>query len=543
MVDQDKNVLVLNTAIASDISSFILSQDGIADAAPRVFAANRLKARVFRKLGPSDPSDVSRSEKAWSKFTIMNAHSADWSWKQSLPSDALFDDMLRHELWRITYGYAIGHNYAEASDLGPGANVGSKSNDLYTKLFGCCLTGTAPGLYNRYAHSLLQNPTRLAAEKQRRAIHGPYKIVRGGSVSFVPKDNEIDRVIVTEPILNMLAQKAIASFLELKLKQIYQIDLSLQPDVNKRLARIASMDRKRATVDLQSASDCIALRFVQWGFPPCFARCLLDTRSPYVKHPDGTWHEVHMISGMGNAFTFPLQTLIFATVVKVAYKLLGVVDRIAVFGDDMIVNEEACDMVYHQLERLGFIVNLDKSFRGDNPFRESCGGDYFDGYTVLPVYVRSLKSKSDYNSAFNRLRAWSKFHQIPLFRSLLALRRMIAKPNWQPFGGDVNEALMCTLEQAIRKDAAHLDEAYGVGSSVYEYRVCRKIVNTPSLTLGDNPDALMMYACSGRARPVGRDLLPNILEKEPTFSWKLVTCCTSVWPDVAFMATALYKMQ
>lgn len=542
MVDQGKNALALKTALAADCASFFARKGESIDG-PRAFAIERLQARVLRKLGPDSDDDESRSVAAWTKFTEMNAHSASWTWKQTGPSDAMFDDMLRQEFWRITYGYTLGCNYAEASDLGPGANVGSKTNDLYTKLFGCCLTGTSAGLYNRYAHSLLQNPTRLAAEKQRRAMFGNYKVVRGGSVSFVKKDNEIDRVIVTEPILNMLAQKAIASFIELKLKQIYQIDLSLQPDVNKRLACLASIDRKRATVDLRSASDCIAVAFVRWGFPPDFVRCLLDTRSPFIKHPKDGWIEAHMISGMGNAFTFPLQTLIFATVVKVAYKLLGVKDRIAVFGDDIIVAEEACDMVYHQLERLGFIVNTDKSYRGDNPFRESCGGDYFDGHTVLPVYVRSLKTQNDYVSAFNRLRMWSQYHQVPLFRTLLMLRRLIEKPCWQPFGGDVNEGLMCTLEQAIRKIAAKPDEAYGVGSAVYQYRVRRKIINTLPLTSGENPDALVMYACSGRARPVGRDLLPNILEKVPTYNWVLVTCCTSVWPDLASVASALYKMQ
>lgn len=40
------------------------------------------------------------------------------------------------------------------------------------------------------------------------------------------------------------------------------------------------------------------------------------------------------------------------------------------------------------LQFTGFKLNEEKSFFGDEPFRESCGGDYFAGKPVRPFYLK-----------------------------------------------------------------------------------------------------------------------------------------------------------
>jgi len=143
---------------------------------------------------------------------------------------------------------------------------------------------------------------------------------------------------------------------------------------------------------------------------------------------------------MGNGFTFPLETAIFASAVKAVYQLKGITPRLgdartqnaAVFGDDIVVRKDCYDATIALLQRLGFSVNVTKSFN-DGTFRESCGYDYYDGVNVRPVFVESLETPQDVYSAFNRLSRWSAENRIPLVHSLLYLRGL-ASFNVIPFG-------------------------------------------------------------------------------------------------------------
>lgn len=95
--------------------------------------------------------------------------------------------------------------------------------------------------------------------------------------------------------------------------------------------------------------------------------------------PDGSVIKLHMMATMGNAFCFPLQTAVFACVVKAAYRALGLpfsgrrdyaayvkgcgekdpyLVRVmgdrgwGVFGDDIVVEEEAYPLVSRLLSYL-----------------------------------------------------------------------------------------------------------------------------------------------------------------------------------------------
>jgi len=316
-------------------------------------------------------------------------------------------------------------------NVGPGASIEVLSHNFYTKLFDSTLSSTSERLYRFYLYSIMSNPTWYQAEKARESKFG-HSLVRGNRLSFVPKTKEKSRTVCTEPVLNMFIQKGIGSFLERLLYRHFRIDLSVQPELNRRLARKGSIDGSFATIDLSCASDSISLEMLEQILPQYFLEWLKLSRSPYVIFPDGRIGELYMVSSMGNGFTFPLQTLLFATIVKACYRVLGISPEIrnsgplnfGVFGDDIIVRKDSYAFVVKALKLFGFTINDHKSFNY-GPFRESCGGDYWLGHDVRGVYLKSLSSRADVYSILNRLIRWSARTGILLPRTIALLKKQV----------------------------------------------------------------------------------------------------------------------
>jgi hypothetical protein len=57
-----------------------------------------------------------------------------------------------------------------------------------------------------------------------------------------------------------------------------------------------------------------------------------------------------------------------------------------VYGDDIVCDSNTTGYVTRLLQHLGFTVNTEKSFTGNQSFRESCGEFYTDGFRVTPIY-------------------------------------------------------------------------------------------------------------------------------------------------------------
>jgi hypothetical protein len=107
---------------------------------------------------------------------------------------------------------------------------------------------------------------------------------------------------------------------------------------------------------------------------------------------------------MGNATTFPLQSLVFlgfalaATLLSegklpTAREIRKLRGRVQVYGDDIIVPSHAYPFLVDALGYFDLKVNFGKSFPTGN-FRESCGLDAFRGEDVTPAYIRSLPGRS-----------------------------------------------------------------------------------------------------------------------------------------------------
>lgn len=320
---------------------------------------------------------------------------------------------------------------------GPGASIGADSRNFYTKLFDSPLTATHSYLHALYKAAISGSDTWTNAEKQRYQRFGD-RIVDGNRLFFVPKSSDISRTCCTEPAVNMMFQQAMGAFIETRLRRFFGIDLSKQPDVNRRLARIGSFDLGPtlpgyATIDLSSASDSIRWRLCEEILPNNVLGYIRAFRSPVTALPGGKQVTLAMVSTMGNGFTFPLQTLLFSCAVKAVYTLMNIpmflesrLPNFSVFGDDIIVEPKAYDAVIQLLEDIGFEVNVSKSFNV-GPFRESCGYDYFRGENIRGVYIRTLETPGDVYSAFNRLTRWSAVSGI-LLPSTLALLK-----SWAPW--------------------------------------------------------------------------------------------------------------
>jgi hypothetical protein len=409
------------------------------------FAASALTRSIFKKF--EDNSSESADNAALSLFISMNNKCKSYSFPDlwSLPDAQLQVFSHAKNMLHKWLSSGSGFRYSiddvlSNCDFGPGASVGSSGTSFYHKAGSSRLTQTSGLLYSMYMESIRTSRTWIEAEKLRRDLFGRPDIVSGSKLCFVPKSAKISRVICVEPSLNMFIQKGLGSCLEHCLRKSIGFDLSDQQFRNKRLARIGSVSGTMSTIDLSSASDTISLALCDALLPPEFLEWLLVSRSPMVTLPDGSERPMHMISSMGNAVTFPLQTMIFTALALGCYRVLGLDfirpgntdGNLGVFGDDIVCLSESFDLLISVLETSGFIPNKSKSFN-TGLFRESCGGDYFDGHYVRGVYCKTLRTTHGKYSLINRLNVWSANNGIPLPRCISYLMsdvRFLPVPIW-----------------------------------------------------------------------------------------------------------------
>lgn len=215
--------------------------------------------------------------------------------------------------------------------------------------------------------------------------------IHEGKLNFVPKTALVSRAICVEPMLNTMFQLGIDQYMRGRLKR-FGIDLSSQ-ERNKNLARIGSLTKDLATLDLSSASDMISIELVYHLLPIEWVFFLKYFRTPVVEY-QGNRHVLEKFSSMGNGFTFPLESLIFYALAISCVEEKELFDCVSVYGDDIIIPVKYYDTLVQVLTCCGFSVNKSKSFK-NGPFRESCGGDYYEGIDIRPVYLKDRLSGFD----------------------------------------------------------------------------------------------------------------------------------------------------
>jgi hypothetical protein len=222
-------------------------------------------------------------------------------------------------------------------------------------------------------------------------------------VVAVPKDFRGPRIICAEPKEAQWLQQGIWSNIGDLIEEHRVVSNCIDfYDQSKsgEMAQSASADGSLDTIDLSEASDRIAidlvfLLFHKNGRADRFYRDFLACRSRAAKFPDGCITKLRMATTMGSALCFPLQSIVFLSLVYQAMvnrrsstRMSDLMGRVRVFGDDLIVQHDDTNYVIDMLHSVGLKVNERKTCIGPY-FKESCGVDAFKGVNVTPVRLKT----------------------------------------------------------------------------------------------------------------------------------------------------------
>jgi hypothetical protein len=403
-----------------------------------------LQESFLKKFSTSKRTLPGNDDAALEKFLQCNVHCGEYTVKLNTSADEELFGTFQKELYNFFYPHGMPlltslDQIWDHGRNGPGASILSPHGSAYAKLWGSGLSYSKIILKEHFLRRISQFPRWDAAEVFRQSTSGLPRYVDSSRLSFVPKNDRISRTICTEPVLNMFYQLGIGRLLADRLAQVFGIMLETQADVNREMARCGSEAGSIGTIDLESASDTIAMNLIKEIIPKDQLSFFLACRSENTL-VRGQRHRLHMISSMGNGFTFPLQTVIFACAVRAVYSSLGIYKRVAVFGDDIICESRAYQRLSSFLSLLGFKVNGLKSFN-TGPFRESCGHDLFKGVMVRGVYVKALSNPAEIYVAVNRLIDWSVEHRHLLVSTIKFLLGHLPRKLLVPMYANASEGL------------------------------------------------------------------------------------------------------
>lgn len=238
---------------------------------------------------------------------------------------------------------------------------------------------------------------------------------------LVNKTWKSKRLIMPNTTLGTLYSGGLGRLLEDKLRA-YGYDIRSLQATHGELARFGSITGSLVTADQSLASDNITVWLVDRICPAPWASALKFGRIRKVSFY-GSIIETETFSTMGIGFTFPLQTLVFLSLLLAIRDHVGLNESsvISVYGDDLIYPVEMHSLVLDIFDRLGLKINVDKTF-ADGYFRESCGQDYYRGVDIRPFlfggdddrsYVGRRRYEALLYKTFNGLiRRWNPY-EIP----------------------------------------------------------------------------------------------------------------------------------
>lgn len=277
--------------------------------------------------------------------------------------------------------------------------------------------------------AIYSNPHWVAA---RGGLDLSFSVQRASRGAFVPKDNKSLRLIALEPTGNMFLQKAVGGYIRSRLRQVGYNIRSLQP-AHREYARRSSIDGNYATLDLRNASDTISKEIVKRLLPPEWFSMLDRLRSHEIAFDEVHFFSLEKFSSMGNGFTFELETLLFLSLLHGCE-----CSEYSAYGDDLIVPTTAVPLVVSVLQFCGFTLNYEKSYAYGS-FRESCGGNFFNGQDVTPKKLKNYPSDHLSHVIFiNSLAKVSelfdeKMHLFDYFKKVRGCR-FISPPGWAEDG-------------------------------------------------------------------------------------------------------------
>jgi len=222
---------------------------------------------------------------------------------------------------------------------------------------------------------------------------------------FVPKNWSTYRAVNMEPTGMMFYQQGAMFSIYHYLKDFDNVECGLRrhycvdtEDRNRMLAQVGSIDGSYATIDMSAASDSVSNALVRaWFDNSCLRQYVTYLRTPYVRYRDPRFnttsiYRLDKFAPMGSALCFPIESIVFAAIVEVCLRHTpGANPHYWVYGDDIVCDVRLVPELIRRLKRFGFTPNLDKSFynTGDSSdfFRESCGGEYLNGFDITPIRI------------------------------------------------------------------------------------------------------------------------------------------------------------
>lgn len=214
----------------------------------------------------------------------------------------------------------------------------------------------------------------------------------------VPKNFKARRSIAKEETGRQFRMQAVRDGMQ---RCLTSVDIFLDhQEYNQEGARIGSKYRSLATIDLTAASDHVGLKLVQCVFAdvPELLRDMMQYRATHVKI-DGKRMSLAKAFTSGSALCFPTETAVFYAFAVESTERVGMwlsysadeiqamIDEIIVYGDDIIVSSIVAETLIEALQLFGFDINVQKTHYAElDPYRESCGKEYWEGYDISSLY-------------------------------------------------------------------------------------------------------------------------------------------------------------
>jgi hypothetical protein len=213
---------------------------------------------------------------------------------------------------------------------------------------------------------------------------------------FVPKNYKTPRSVAPEQAHNQIMQRAIRDQLEALMPKSMRAQLPCRDQTIMEEACARAFNEFLTTTDFHAASDTFSLRAVIDCYPAVVARDFDRYRPSHTVLPTGVVHTLEQAStmGTGDIWYMMAQFLLACMMVACDIELVAPKRRklCFAFGDDCIHPDEMRDTFYMITAMFGFIINEDKSYSGEDRFRESCGVEYWNSGTLDKPVVNSVRS-------------------------------------------------------------------------------------------------------------------------------------------------------
>lgn len=227
----------------------------------------------------------------------------------------------------------------------------------------------------------------ILAPRVKQFIHADTRnlVVDHLNLVAVPKSWKALRLITPLTLCTLAYSYGVAGQVEAALEKEGLNIASLQ-NRHARLVKRMSVTRSSVTADLSSASDSLTNWLLNSVLPRDWYIALRKSFTKTLRIEDRC--EIHTMSSlpMGNAATFPVETLVFYCLLKSISDLTEQSGLISAYGDDLIYPRRLHKYVSVIFPKLGILLNPEKTFV-DLHFRESCGSDFFKGVDVRPAFL------------------------------------------------------------------------------------------------------------------------------------------------------------